>query len=174
MLTSFSEMWDGKLGEVKGIEHQIRLAKGGKLFRSQYYQAEPRARQVEQKSVDDMPNSGVIVPSYSKWSSLVFLVLNSDASLRFCVNYGKLNAITVCDTYAISEMDECRDSLGDATTYSALDCNFAYWQIPMENDRHLSWGYILIPSNAIRAIERIRYISAYTVLSGYRWKRRLI
>lgn len=30
-----------------------------------------------------------------------------------------------------------------------------------ENDRHLSWGYILIPSNAIRAIERIRYNSAY-------------
>lgn len=182
MLTSFLEMWDGKLGEMKGIEHQIRLAEGGKLFRSQYYEAEPRARQVVQKSVDDMLISGVIFPSYSKWSSHVFLVPNSDGSLRFCVDYGKLNAITVRDTYSISRMDECRDSSGDATVYSALDCNFAYWQIPVAEEkvpkmtvtchgatylfRRMPFGLL----NASATIQRM----LDTVLFGYRWKRRLI
>lgn len=36
----------------------------------------------------------------------------------FCVNYRKLNAEIVSDFYNIHRMDECIDSLGDATIFS--------------------------------------------------------
>ncbi len=56
--------------------------------------------------------------------------------LRFCVDYRKLNAITISDTYPIPCMDECIDSLGSAKIFSTLDCNSGYWQIPIaEKDR---------------------------------------
>ncbi len=31
-------------------------------------------------------------------------------------------------------MDECMDSLGDATVFTTLDCNSGYWQIPVDPD----------------------------------------
>jgi hypothetical protein len=60
------------------------------------------------------------------------LVPKPDGSLRFCVYYRRLNAITVPDTYKLPRMDECIDSLGEAVVFTTLDCNSGYWQIPVE------------------------------------------
>lgn len=72
MLTLFSDMRNGKLGEVKCTERRIALAEGAKPFRSQPYRVRPRARQVKQKSVDNMLISRIIVSSQSEWASPVF------------------------------------------------------------------------------------------------------
>ncbi len=44
-------------------------------------------------------------------------------SLRFRVDYWLLNALTVNDTYLIPRMDECIDSLVDATLFMTLASN---------------------------------------------------
>jgi Reverse transcriptase (RNA-dependent DNA polymerase)/RNase H-like domain found in reverse transcriptase len=59
------------------------------------------------------------------------MVPKSDGSLRFCVDYRRLNAITVPNTYPLPRMDECIASLGDAAIFTTLDCNSGYWQIPV-------------------------------------------
>jgi hypothetical protein len=61
-----------------------------------------------------MLQAGVIEPATSEWASPVILVPKPDGSLRFCIDYRKLNAITVRDTYPLPRMDECIDYLGDA------------------------------------------------------------
>jgi hypothetical protein len=60
------------------------------------------------------------------------MVPKPDGSLRFCVDYRKLNAITVSDTYPLPRINECIDSLGEAAIFTTLDCNSGYWQIPVE------------------------------------------
>ena len=56
--------------------------------------------------------------------------------MRFCVDYRRLNAVTVKDTYPLPRMDECLDSLGDTKVFSALDAISGYWQMPIpESDR---------------------------------------
>jgi hypothetical protein len=55
-----------------------------------------------------------------------------DGSLRFCVDYRRLNAITVPETYPLPRMDECIDSLGEAVVFTTLDYNSGYWQIPVD------------------------------------------
>ena len=55
-----------------------------------------------------------------------------DGTLRFCVDYRRLNAITVRDSHPILRMDECIDSLGDARIVSTLNANSGYWQIQIE------------------------------------------
>jgi hypothetical protein len=52
--------------------------------------------------------------------------------MRFCIDYRKLNTLTMRDTYPLPRMDECIDSLGEAKLFSTLDCNSGYWQIPVE------------------------------------------
>jgi len=81
----------------------------------------------------------VIEPASGEWASPVVMVPKPDGSVRFCIDYRKLNLMTIKDAYPIPRMDECIDSLGDARVFSTLDCNAGYWQIPVaEEDKHLT------------------------------------
>ena len=182
MLTPYSRMWSGDLGEVRATRHRIELNPGSKPFRCQPYRAGPRSRQAEQDAVDGMISSGVISRSQSEWASPVVLIPKPDGSLRFCVDYRRLNAMTVRDTYPIPRMDECLDSLGEANVFTTLDCNSGYWQIPVaEEDRPKTtftchagtYQFNRMPfglMNAPATFERMLDI----LLSGYRWKSCLI
>jgi Reverse transcriptase (RNA-dependent DNA polymerase) len=78
-----------------------------------------------------MLKAEVIEPATSEWASPIVLVAKPDGSTRFCVDYRKLNSITVRDSYPLPCMDECIDSLGDSETFTTLDYNSGYWQIPV-------------------------------------------
>ena len=94
------------------------------------YRAGPKARQIEQEHVDKMLRGGFIEPAQSAWVSPVVLVPKLDGSLRFCVDYRRLNAIIIRDSYPLPRMDESIDSLVEASVFSTIDCNPGYWQIP--------------------------------------------
>ena len=51
------------------------------------------------KLLDEMQQQGVIEPSCSPWASPIVLVRKKDGSLRFCVDYRKLNKVTKKDSY---------------------------------------------------------------------------
>ena len=83
-----------------------------------------------------MLRAGVIEPTLTEWASPMFFVPKKDGTMQFCVDYRKLNAVTVRDSYPLLRMDECIDSLGDATVFTTLDCNNGYWQVEIaEKDR---------------------------------------
>jgi hypothetical protein len=119
-------MWDGRLGHVHTTHHRMELKPGAKPVHSHPYRAGPRARKVEAAEVQRMLKAGVIDPSTAEWASPVVLVPNPDGSMRFCIDYRSLNALTLKDSYPLPRMDECIDSLGDATIFSTLYCNKGY------------------------------------------------
>ena len=53
---------------------------------------------------------------------------------RFCVEYRRLNDRTVKDFYPIPRMDDCLNSLGDATVFYTRDCNAGYWKIRVADE----------------------------------------
>lgn len=69
----------------------------------------------------------VIEQANAQWSFPVVLIPKKDVSLRFCVNYRRLNKVKKDDTYPIPHMDESIDSLGDAKVFNTLNCNEGYW-----------------------------------------------
>ena len=81
-----------------------------------------------------MLKEGVIEPANTDWASPVVLVPKPERPLRFCIDYRRLNAMNIRDTYPIPRMDECIDSSGDAVIFSTLECNSGYLQITMSDE----------------------------------------
>jgi hypothetical protein len=71
----------------------------------------------------------VIEPASGPWSAPVVLAPNPDGTVRFCIDYQKLNAVTQNDSYALPRVDDCLDSLGEARYFTTLDANCGYWHI---------------------------------------------
>ena len=136
-LTPYTKLWSGHLGLIEKAKHRINLIPGAQPFRLPPYRSGPKAREIEQNEVARMLDEGVIEPSESEFASPVLLVPKPDGTKRFCVDYRRLNALTVKDSYPLQRMDECLDSLGNAEWFTTLDANSGYWQMAIpEEDRH--------------------------------------
>lgn len=64
---------------------------------------------------------GLIKPSDGKWTSPILFVKKKDGTLRLCVDYRKLNDITIKDAFPLPNIDELLDSVGGAKYFSTLD-----------------------------------------------------
>ncbi|KYO25206.1 hypothetical protein Y1Q_0001820 [Alligator mississippiensis] len=84
------------------------------------------------QEITEMKGSGVIWPSLSPWASPVVLVQKQDGSIRFSVDYRKLNAITTPDAYPMHRMDTLLDCLGPAKVISILDLSKGFWQMGLD------------------------------------------
>jgi hypothetical protein len=121
ILSKHRAKWDGHLGTFTATSHRIELVPDTRPVHCQPYRAGPNALQADTTEVERMLRSVVIEPTTSEWASPVVLVPKPDGSLRFCIDYHKLNAITVRDTYLLPGVDEFIESLGDAVVFSTLD-----------------------------------------------------
>ena len=81
-----------------------------------------------------MLDSGVVKESASPWAAPVVLVKKKDGSLRFCVDYRKLNAVTHKDSFPLPRIEESLTSLGKSEWYSTLDLASGYWQVEVAPD----------------------------------------
>lgn len=71
--------------------------------------------------IEDMLRTGIIQASSSPFASLALLVKTKDGSWRFCVDYKRLNSITIKDSYPIPLIDDLLDELGSAGVFSKID-----------------------------------------------------
>ena len=81
-----------------------------------------------------MLDVGVIAPSVSPWVSPIVLVPKKDGSVRFCVDYRKVNAGAKFDAYPMPRVEEVFDSIGPVGFITTVDLAKGYWQIPMAED----------------------------------------
>ena len=98
------------------------------------YRAGYKERQVIEEHVKKMLDDGIIKDSKSPWASPVVLVNKKDGSIRFCVDYRKLNAVTSKDVYPIPRIDDSLNALGGMKYFSTFDLAQGYWQTPMDED----------------------------------------
>ena len=84
--------------------------------------------------IDDMLECDVIEPLVSPWSTGFVLVKKKDGTTRLCVDYQKLNELTVKDAYPLPRIDDSLDHLSGAQGFSTLDLCSGYCQVELEPD----------------------------------------
>lgn len=108
-------------------------------FKSRAYRIPISQQSITEEHVDSMLEMGIIRPSASDHSLPIVLVKKSDGSIRFCVNYRKLNAATIKDHYPTPLIEERLNSVFGSSVFSDIDLTSGYWQFKMaESATHLT------------------------------------
>ena len=91
-------------------------------------------RPVIQKEIDDMLELGVIRPSNSPYAAPPVIVKKPDGSNRVCINFQKLNDVTVFDGEPMPNADDIFIAIKGKKFLSKADLTKGYWQIQMEEE----------------------------------------
>ena len=131
--------WDGTYGVTTLIEHYIRTPPGCKPINDRYRAPNPALTDSLKAQLAKWIKHDCIEPSDSAWNSnLLAVVKSSDiSSVRWVVDYRKLNMATAIDRFPIGDVTDNLSRLGKSRYYSALDNSGAFHCIPIaEEDRH--------------------------------------
>ena len=120
------------MGHTKAAEHKIVLKDPDTPpFKERFRRIPPPQLDEVREHLKLMLDAGVIRPSNSPWCNAVVLVRKKDGSLRFCIDFRKLNSLTVKDSHPLPRICETLESLAGAAHYSTFDMNSGFWQVPM-------------------------------------------
>jgi len=135
MLDQHKAMWTGQvLSVLKATKHRINLNAGARPVRFAPRRAGHAARAAETAEVKRQLEADVIEPTSSERGFPVVLVPKKDGTLRSCVDFRLMSVVNMKYSYCLPRMDECMDSLGEATIFLTLDCNAGYWQVAIEHE----------------------------------------
>ena len=119
------------LAEQSLIKHRITTRSSAPIKQAPRRLPEHMHAEVN-KHLDTMLERKVIQPSNSPWSSPIVLARKKDGTTRFCIDYRKLNDVTIKDAYPLPLIQESLDHLSGAKWFSTLDLCSGYWQVAVE------------------------------------------
>ena len=117
-------------GRATAVKHDIILRPDtSPQWKS--YRVPERLVAALREELDVMLSLGVVEPSSSDWRSPVVLVPKRDGTIRFCIDFRHVNALSKVDPYPMPRIDDLLERLGEAKYISTIDLSRGYWQVPL-------------------------------------------
>jgi hypothetical protein len=113
----------------RDIEFIIELIPGTAPIAQRPYRINPQELEELKKQLTDMLRKGLIHPSASPWGSPVLFVDKRDGTIRLCVDYRKLNEVTIKNKYPLPKIEDLFDQLNGAKVFSKIDLRTGYQQL---------------------------------------------
>ncbi len=129
-LNIFNRAMINQLSSHRFYDHKIELIDEETLSWSKLYQMFNHKLQKIKKYLINHLNKDFIFFSFASYVSLILFIKKKDESLRFCVNYRKLNALIKWDHYSLSLIDE---------TFACI-----------QESKYLTWLNIIVTFNKLR------------------------
>jgi hypothetical protein len=113
----------------RDIEFVTELQPGTAPISKRPYRMPPKELAELKIQLQELLDKGFIRPSASPWGCPALFVKKKDDSLRLCVNYRPLNAVTIKNKYPLPRIDVLFDQLAGAKIFSKIDLRSGYHQI---------------------------------------------
>ncbi|MBE2321102.1 RNA-directed DNA polymerase [Solirubrobacter sp. CPCC 204708] len=115
------------LSSHRDIDFSIEVYPNTDPIHLSFYKMAPAELKVLRDQLNDLLTKGFIRDSHSPWSSPVLFVKKKDGSLRLCIDYRKLNRVTVKNRYSLPRIDELFDQLKGSCYFSKIDLRSGYY-----------------------------------------------
>ena len=122
---------DKKINKTNVMKCNIRLKDETPIMQKAYRESEEN-REIIKKEIDKMLKEGIIKESYSPWSSPVVIVNKKTGDKRFCIDFRKINQMTITDAYPIPRINDLLEKFRTMKWFTTIDLASGYWQIEME------------------------------------------
>jgi len=107
-------------------DHEIKLQEGKQPTFGPIYGLSEKELAEVRSYIKERLAKGHIRPSKSPAGYPILFVLKKNGKLRMCVDYRKLNDITIKDRYPLPNISELQDRLAHAKIFTALDLRDGY------------------------------------------------
>ena len=121
----------GKLGKALGCAHVINTSDSSPV-RSHPYRIVPGWKEDLREEIMRLQDQNIIFTTYIPWSSSMVPVRKPTGEIRLCIDYRRLNAVTVDDPYEMPRITDLLDRVANARWLSKIDLNQGFYQIPMD------------------------------------------
>ena len=133
LVKEFDCVFTDLLGTSNLTEHPIRLTADIPVCCKPYVVLYS-VRKSLQEDIQRMIDMNVICPSALRYSSPVVVVCKRDGTNRICIDYRRLNRITLPDSEPMTSMPALTQKFGKNKYFSKLDLRKGYWQIPVAKE----------------------------------------
>jgi hypothetical protein len=113
----------------RDIEFAIELQPGTTPISKRPYRMPPAELAELKKRLQELLDKGFIHPSTSPWGCPALFMKKKDESLRLCIDYRPLNAVTIKNKYPLPRIDVLFDQLVGAKVFSKIDLRSGYHHI---------------------------------------------
>ncbi|CAF1030452.1 unnamed protein product [Brachionus calyciflorus] len=119
-------------------EHRINTGNAAPIKQRPYRLPQAAQDEVE-RQVDEMTRNQVIEESKSPWASPIVLVKKKrqegkEQEYRFCIDFRRLNEVTIKDSYPLPRIDDTVDAFGGSYVFSTMDCAGGFLQVPLAEE----------------------------------------
>lgn len=128
---SFSDVLTDLPGATNLVEHKIDVTTTEPV-RVKQYPLPFHTEKTIKEEVEKMLQLKVIEPSSSPYCAPVVIARKKDGTNRFCVDFRKLNSITVFDSEPMPNPESIFAKMSGKKYVSKIDLSKGYWQVPME------------------------------------------
>ena len=135
LLEEYSDVLTDIPGKTNLAECNIELT-DDIPFRVKAYPVPYALKKEMDKEVSEMMKADIIESSVSEYASSPVVVRKPDGSVRYCIDFRKLNAKTVFDAEPVPNQEVILNRMGGDNFISRLDLTKGFWQVPIkEEDR---------------------------------------
>ncbi|GJT67829.1 putative reverse transcriptase domain-containing protein [Tanacetum coccineum] len=119
---------------IQQVEFQIDLVPGAAPIAQAPYRLAPSKMEELSTQLQELSDKGFIRPSSSPWGAPVLFVKKKDGSFRMCIDYRKLNKLTIKNRYPLPRIDDLFDQLQGSSVYSKIELRSGYHQLRVRDE----------------------------------------
>ena len=132
----FSDVFPEELPSIppkREVDLSIEILPGtSPTSRAPYKMAQTELKELKIQ-LQELLDKGFIRPSVSPWGAHVLFVKKKDDTLRMCIDYRKINKVTVKNKYPLSRIEDLFDQLKGAGVFSKIDLRSGYYQLRVKD-----------------------------------------